>query len=86
MRQSAVTQRSWVYGSRGFLPRNWSSFCYRYRPGDFRLLHAADLDARMVQLLAIGPRSTIYARFNFPGWDAPGTAVDFGPELAGLPE
>ena len=59
---------------------------YRYRLGDFRLLYAADLEARMVQLLAIGPRRSIYERFNFPGWDAPDTAVDFGPELAAQPE
>ena len=40
----------------------------------------------MGQLLAVGPRSTIYARFNFPRRDAPGTAVDYDPKLAGLPE
>lgn len=59
---------------------------YRYRLGDFRLLYAAELDARMIQLLAIGPRSSVYERFNFPGWDAPETAVVFGPELAAKPE
>jgi mRNA-degrading endonuclease RelE of RelBE toxin-antitoxin system len=59
---------------------------YRYRLGDFRLLYAASLDARMIQLLAIGPRSSVYQRFDFPGWDAPETAVEFGPELAAKPE
>lgn len=59
---------------------------YRYRLGDFRLLYAAAPEARMIQLLAIGPRSNVYQRFNFPGWDAPDTAVEFGPELAAQPE
>ncbi|MCB8924031.1 MAG: UvrD-helicase domain-containing protein [Ardenticatenaceae bacterium] len=59
---------------------------YRYRLGDFRLLYAAELDARMIQLLAIGPRSSVYQRFDFPGWDAPDTAVEFGPELAAKPD
>ncbi|MCB8984476.1 MAG: UvrD-helicase domain-containing protein [Ardenticatenaceae bacterium] len=59
---------------------------YRYRLGDFRLLYAAELEAHMVQLLAIGPRGTVYKRFDFPGWDAPETAVAFGPELAAQPE
>jgi mRNA-degrading endonuclease RelE of RelBE toxin-antitoxin system len=31
---------------------------YRYRLGDFRRRKAADLDTRMVQLLAIGPHCT----------------------------
>lgn len=59
---------------------------YRYRLGDFRLLYAAELRARMIQLLAIGPRGSVYERFNYPGWDAPDTAVEFGPELAAKPE
>lgn len=59
---------------------------YRYRLGDFRLLYAAALDAQMIQLLAIGPRGSVYKRFDFPGWDAPETAVAFGPELAAKPE
>ena len=59
---------------------------YRYRLGDFRLLYAASLEARMISLLAIGPRGSVYERFDFPGWDAPETAVEFGPELAAKPE
>ncbi len=59
---------------------------YRYRLGDFRLLYAANLAARMINLLAIGPRGSVYQRFNFPGWDAPETAVAFGPELAAQPD
>lgn len=59
---------------------------YRYRLGDFRLLYAASLEARMINLLAIGPRGSVYQRFDFPGWDAPDTAVEFGPELAAKPD
>lgn len=59
---------------------------YRYRLGDFRLLYAAKPEAKLLQLLAIGPRSSVYQRFNYPGWDAPETAVEFGPELAARPE
>ena len=59
---------------------------YRYRLGDFRLIYAAAPQARMIQLLAIGPRDSVYERFDFPGWDAPEAAVEFGPELAALPE
>jgi superfamily I DNA/RNA helicase/mRNA-degrading endonuclease RelE of RelBE toxin-antitoxin system len=59
---------------------------YRYRLGDFRLIYAAAPQARMIQLLAIGPRGAVYQRFDFPGWDAPETAVSFGPELAAQPD
>ncbi|MBK8989819.1 MAG: UvrD-helicase domain-containing protein, partial [Chloroflexi bacterium] len=65
--------------------KGWDNV-YRYRLGDFRLLYAASIEARMIQLLAIGPRGTVYKRFDFPGWDAPETAVQFGPELAAIPE
>ena len=65
--------------------RGWKNV-YRYRFGAFRMPYAADLDAHMVQLLAIGPRGKVYERFNFDGWDAPDTAVEFGPELAAKPE
>ena len=40
----------------------------------------------MINLLAVGPRGSIYQRFNFDGWDAPDAAVEFGPELAARPE
>jgi len=56
---------------------------WRYRIGDFRLIYAADHAAQMVNLLCIGPRGSIYQRFNYDGWNAPEAAVDFGPELAG---
>jgi superfamily I DNA/RNA helicase/mRNA-degrading endonuclease RelE of RelBE toxin-antitoxin system len=50
---------------------------YRYRLGDFRLIYAADQAAQMINLLAIGPRGSIYKRFNFDGWDAPDTSIVF---------
>lgn len=59
---------------------------YRYRLGDFRLVYAAEESARMVQLLAIGPRGSVYERFNYDGWDGPDSAVEFGPQLAAAPE
>jgi superfamily I DNA/RNA helicase/mRNA-degrading endonuclease RelE of RelBE toxin-antitoxin system len=59
---------------------------WRYRLGDFRLIYAAKAEARMIQLLAIGPRGSVYQRFNYAGWDAPNAAVEFGPELAAQPE
>jgi superfamily I DNA/RNA helicase/mRNA-degrading endonuclease RelE of RelBE toxin-antitoxin system len=59
---------------------------YRYRLGDYRLIYAAELKARMINLVAVGPRSSVYKRFNFPGWDTPDTAVEFGPQLASLPQ
>jgi superfamily I DNA/RNA helicase/mRNA-degrading endonuclease RelE of RelBE toxin-antitoxin system len=59
---------------------------YRYRLGDFRLIYAAAPEARMINLLAIGPRGTIYQRFDYPGWNAPETIVEFSPELVAQPE
>ena len=55
---------------------------WRYRLGDFRLIYAVAPEVHMIRLLAIGPRASVYQRFDFPGWDAPNTAVEFGPELA----
>ena len=59
---------------------------YRYRLGDYRLLYAANATAEMIQLLAVGPRGNVYEGFNYHGWNAPGAAVEFGPELSGRPE
>ena len=59
---------------------------WRYRLGDFRLIYAAQPQAKLLQLLAIGPRGRVYKRFNYPGWDAPEAAVEFGPKLADQPE
>ena len=55
---------------------------WRYRLGDFRLIYAVAPEARLIRLLAVGPRSSVYQRFNYDGWDAPDAAVEFGPELA----
>lgn len=55
---------------------------YRYRLGDFRLLYAVHPRQPIAQLLAIGPRGTVYGRFNYDGWDGPDAAAEFGPELA----
>jgi superfamily I DNA/RNA helicase/mRNA-degrading endonuclease RelE of RelBE toxin-antitoxin system len=59
---------------------------WRYRLGAFRLIYAVAPNARQIQLLAVGPRSNIYERFNYDGWDAPDAAVAFGPELAAKPD
>jgi len=59
---------------------------YRYRLGDYRLIYAASKTAKAIQTLAIGPRGNIYEHFNYPGWDAPGAAAEFGPELANRKE
>lgn len=59
---------------------------WRYRLGDFRLIYAVKPEAKLVQLLAVGPRSKIYRGFNYPGWDAPDSAAEFGPELIDQPE
>lgn len=59
---------------------------WRYRLGDFRLIYAVDRPSRILRLLAIGPRSSVYERFNYHGWDAPGAAVEFGPRMEQAPE
>ncbi len=66
--------------------KGWKNV-WRYRLGSFRLVYAVKPEAKLIQLLAIGPRGAIYQRFNVPdSWDAPDTAVSFGPELAAKPE
>jgi len=65
--------------------KGWDNV-YRLRRGDFRLIYAADRASQIVQLLAVGPRASVYERFNYDGWDAPGAARTFGPELATAPE
>ncbi|HIP73413.1 MAG TPA: hypothetical protein EYH05_18690 [Anaerolineae bacterium] len=56
---------------------------WRYRLGAFRLIYAVAPEVHLLRLLAVGPRSSIYQRFNYAGWDAPDAAVEFGPELVG---
>ena len=65
--------------------RGWKNL-WRCRLGDFRLIYAVAPEAELIQLLAVGPRKSIYQRFDYDGWDAPDAAAEFGPELAGMPE
>jgi mRNA-degrading endonuclease RelE of RelBE toxin-antitoxin system len=65
--------------------KGWENV-WRYRIGDHRLIYAAHPPSQMVQLLAIGPRASIYERFNYEGWDLPEASAEFGPRLAGQPE
>ncbi len=59
---------------------------YRYRFGDHRLIYAINHSPPIVQLLAIGPRGSVYDRFNYNGWDGPDAAAEFGPKLASAEE
>lgn len=59
---------------------------WRYRVGGHRMLYAVAPEANMIQLLAVGPRSSVYERFNYDGWDTPGAAAEFGPQMAANPE
>ncbi len=61
--------------------KGWENV-YRLRRGAHRLIYAADANSRVVQLLAVGPRADVYDRFNYDGWNLPGAARLFGPELA----
>lgn len=61
--------------------KGWDNV-WRYRLGDYRLIYSVLPDNQVVQLLAIGPRDSIYQRFNYTP-DAEETAgLKFGPELA----
>ena len=55
---------------------------WRYRLGDHRLIYAVAPEARTFQLLAVGPRGSVYSRFDYDGWDSAGADISFGPELA----
>lgn len=55
---------------------------WRYRLGEHRLIYAAVTDRNLVQMLAVGPRGTVYERFNYTGWDDESYAVNFGPGMA----
>ncbi len=59
---------------------------YRLRKGAFRLIYAADGNSRVIQLLAVGPRDSVYERFNYDGWDGPDGELTFGAETAAMPE
>lgn len=55
---------------------------WRYRLGDHRLVYSVVKDAHVIQLLAIGPRGSIYERFNYEGWRDESFTMTFGRELA----
>jgi superfamily I DNA/RNA helicase/mRNA-degrading endonuclease RelE of RelBE toxin-antitoxin system len=55
---------------------------WRYRLGNHRLVYAVAPDSRVVQLLAIGPRDSIYSRFSYDGWEAPDANITFDARLA----
>ena len=61
--------------------KGWDNL-WRYRLGDYRLIYAVAPEQRVVQLLAIGPRSSIYKRFNYDPDTEALTTSTFGPELA----
>ena len=65
--------------------KGWTNV-YRLRKGAFRLIYAADGNSRVIQLLAVGPRDSVYQRFNYDGWDGPNEELTFGAETAAMPE
>jgi superfamily I DNA/RNA helicase/mRNA-degrading endonuclease RelE of RelBE toxin-antitoxin system len=62
--------------------RGWDNV-WRYRLGDYRLIYAIAPDNPVIQLLAIGPRGSVYERFNFAGWEALDAQITFSSQLAG---
>lgn len=52
---------------------------WRYRLGDYRMIFAVADEPRLIQLLAIGHRNTVYKRFRYKGWNEAGAGVHFGP-------
>ena len=44
--------------------KGWKNL-WRYRLGGHRLIYSAAPENRVVQLLAIGPRKSVYERFNY---------------------
>lgn len=50
---------------------------WRYRVGDFRIIYEVDHGSRMLRLLAVGPRASIYDRFHPDDWSPPGEPAEF---------
>jgi mRNA-degrading endonuclease RelE of RelBE toxin-antitoxin system len=61
--------------------KGWENV-YRYRLGGYRLIYSASEVRRVVRLLAIGPRSDVYERFNYEPEADQLEMVCFGSELA----
>jgi superfamily I DNA/RNA helicase/mRNA-degrading endonuclease RelE of RelBE toxin-antitoxin system len=64
--------------------KGWENV-WRYRMGDTRLIYSVVPQSRVVQLLAIGPRGSVYQRFNYTPDADDRSPLTFSPELmAGL--
>ena len=64
--------------------KGWENL-WRYRLGNYRLIYSADPERQVVQLLALGPRSDVYRRFNYEAPSAAEQDLVFSAELeAGL--
>ncbi|RME24488.1 MAG: hypothetical protein D6800_08625 [Candidatus Zixiibacteriota bacterium] len=61
--------------------KGWDNV-WRYRLGNYRLIYSADPKSRVVQLLAIGPRGSVYERFNYNPDADDSPALTFSPKLA----
>ncbi len=61
--------------------KGWDNL-WRYRLGDYRLIYSALPENKVVQLLALGPRGSVYQRFNYSPEAADQPGLTFSPELA----
>lgn len=61
--------------------KGWENV-WRYRLGDTRLIYSVMPDQQVVQLLAIGPRGSVYERFSYDPEASEGPDMTFSPELA----
>ncbi|MCG3207815.1 MAG: ATP-dependent DNA helicase Rep [Anaerolineae bacterium] len=61
--------------------KGWDNV-WRYRLGDTRLIYSVVPESKVVQLLAIGPRGSVYQRFNYNPAAADQPPLTFSPELA----
>jgi superfamily I DNA/RNA helicase/mRNA-degrading endonuclease RelE of RelBE toxin-antitoxin system len=61
--------------------KSWENL-WRYRLGDHRLIYSALPENQVVQLLAIGPRKSVYERFSYDPDAETDLKLIFSPELA----
>jgi superfamily I DNA/RNA helicase/mRNA-degrading endonuclease RelE of RelBE toxin-antitoxin system len=61
--------------------KGWDNI-WRYRLGDYRLIYSVLPGQQVVQLLAIGPRGSVYERFNYDPEAEEGLSLTFNTELA----